>query len=125
MRRPTPYELGSTVHWIWFHLFRIIRHSCYYYDIWYVNGSALRLISVIDCYYPVAFDALLLVCGLKNIFAFGFSYGVINWIQLDTFQGAFGAMVGIQCGVMLFAVPLYYYGKQIRHASGTWRVISW
>jgi hypothetical protein len=81
--------------------------------------------SVIDCYYPVAFDALLIVNGVKNMFAFGFSYGVIPWIQRSGYEQAFGEMVVIQTGVMLFAIPLYIYGKQLRHISAGWKVISW
>jgi hypothetical protein len=81
--------------------------------------------SVIDCYRPVAFEALLLVNGLKNIFAFGFSYGVIPWVTRSGFKGAFGEMVVVQTGVMLFAVPLFLYGKKLRHISGGWKVISW
>jgi len=81
---------------------------------------------VIDSYYPVAFEALLLVNGLKNMFAFGFSYGVIPWLTRSGFQAAFGEMAGIQTGVMLFAIlPLNLYGKQIRHKSAGWKVISW
>ena len=68
---------------------------------------------------------MLLVNGLKNIFAFGFSYGVIPWIQRDGYGSAFGAMVGIQCGVMLFALPLWFFGKKIRHQSSQWKLISW
>jgi len=81
--------------------------------------------EVIDCYYPVAFEALLLVCGLKNIFAFGFSYGVVPWIIRSGYEGAFGEMVAIQCGVMLLSVPLWYYGKKLRQISAKWKVISW
>jgi hypothetical protein len=81
--------------------------------------------SVIDSYYPVAFEALLLVNGLKNIFAFGFSYGVVPWITRSGFQGAFGEMIAVQTGVMLFAVPLFLYGKKLRHISAGWKVISW
>lgn len=80
---------------------------------------------VIDSYYPVAFEALLLVNGLKNMFAFGFSYGVIPWVTRSGFQTAFGEMVAIQTGVMLLAIPLFLYGKQIRHKSAGWKVISW
>lgn len=83
------------------------------------------LIPVIDCYFLVSYEALLMVNGLKNIFGFGFSYAVVPWITLQGFQGAFGTMVGIQCGVMLFAIPLYLYGKKIRHASASWKLISW
>ena len=44
---------------------------------------------VIDSYYPMAFEALLLVNGLKNVFAFGFSYGVVPWIIHSGYQDAF------------------------------------
>ena len=80
---------------------------------------------VIDSYYPVAFEALLMVCGLKNIFAFGFSYGVVPWIIRSGYEGAFGEMVAIQCGVMLLGLPLWYYGKRLRHISASWKLISW
>lgn len=79
----------------------------------------------IDSYYLVAFEALLLINGLKNMFAFGFQYGVIPWIIKSGYEAAFGEMVGIQTGVMLLAIPLYYYGKQLRHKSAGWKVISW
>jgi len=78
-----------------------------------------------DSYFLVSYEALLMVNGLKNIFGFGFSYAVVPWITLSGFQGAFGTMVGIQCGIMLFAIPLYLYGKRIRHASASWKLISW
>jgi len=81
--------------------------------------------SAIDCYYLVAFETLLLICGLKNAFAFGFSYGIVPWIARAGYQGAFGEMVAIQTGVMLLALPLWFWGKHFRHKSGAWRVVCW
>ena len=78
---------------------------------------------VLDAYLPVGYEAVLLANALKQIFAFGFSYGVIPWVTLDGYGGAFGAMTGIQIGLMLFGLPLWYYGKQIRHKSGSWKII--
>jgi hypothetical protein len=78
---------------------------------------------VLDTYLPIGYEAILLVNALKQIFAFGFSYGVIPWVTLDGFPGAFGAMAGIQIGLMLFGLPLWYYGKRIRHKSGGWKII--
>jgi hypothetical protein len=83
----------------------------------FVNGV------VLDAYLPVGYDALLLANALKQIFAFGFSYGVVPWVTLDGFNGAFGAMAGIQCGLVLFGIPLYIYGKRLRHMSGGWKII--
>lgn len=86
-------------------------------------STYLRL--VVDSYYPIASEGLLLSSGLKNVFAFGFSYGIVPWVARNGFGGAFSIMVGIQCGVVLFGLPLWYYGKRIRHASAKWKVISW
>jgi hypothetical protein len=80
---------------------------------------------VVDAYLPVAFEALLLINAFKQIFAFGFAYGIVPWVTLDGYQGAFGAMAGIQFALMLFGLPLYYYGKQIRHESASWKIISY
>jgi hypothetical protein len=79
---------------------------------------------VIDSYHPVAFEVLLLVNGLKQIFAFGFVYGIVPWVKLNGYQNVFGAIVGINCGIVLLtAVPLYFYGKTLRHKSAGWKVI--
>jgi hypothetical protein len=83
----------------------------------------LVLTLVLDSYLPVGFESLVLVNALKQIFAFGFAYGIVPWVTLDGYGGAFGAMAGLQFGVLLLAVPLWYYGKQIRHKSGGWKVI--
>jgi hypothetical protein len=74
----------------------------------------------------VAAEALLLINGLKTVsFGFGFSYGVIPWVDGSGFQRAFGTMVGINCGIMLLGVPLWYFGKQIRNKTAEWKVIAW
>lgn len=78
---------------------------------------------VLDAYLPVAYEALLLVNAFKQIFAFGFSYGIVPWVLLDGFEGAFGAMAGIHFAIMLLAAPLWYYGKQIRHKSSAWKLV--
>jgi hypothetical protein len=83
------------------------------------------LILVVDSYYPIASEGLLLASGLKNVFAFGFSYGIVPWVARNGFGGAFSIMVGIQSGVVLLGLPLWYFGKRIRHASAAWKVISW
>jgi hypothetical protein len=67
----------------------------------------------------------LLIVGLKNIFGFGFGYAVYPWIARSGFSGFFGALAGIQFGVVLLGLPLYLWGKQIRHATSKWRLIIW
>jgi hypothetical protein len=92
----------------------------------YSNFSFTRRPNVVvDSYYPIASECLLVASGLKNVFAFGFSYGIVPWVNRNGFGGAFSIMVGIQSGVLLLALPLCYYGKRIRHASASWKLISW
>jgi len=84
------------------------------------------LIVVIDSYLPVAGEALLLINGLKTIsLGFGFSYGVIPWVSGSGYQSAFGTMAGINSGIMLLGVPLYYFGRTIRRKTANWKVIAW
>ena len=84
------------------------------------------LTLVIDSYLPVAGEALLLINGLKTVsFGFGFSYGVTPWVRGSGFARAFGTMVGINAAIILLGVPLYYFGKTIRHKSAMWKVIAW
>ena len=85
--------------------------------------SETFLTLVLDSYLPVGYEAILLVNAFKQIFAFGFSYGVIPWVTLDGYAGAFGAMAGIQVGLMLLGLPLWLYGKKLRHISGAWKII--
>jgi hypothetical protein len=38
------------------------------------------LITVVDAYLPVVPEALLLVNAFKQLFAFGFAYGIVPWM---------------------------------------------
>ena len=91
----------------------------------YRTAPSSILILVVDTYAPIAPEMLLLVSGLKQIFAFGLSFGVVPWISKEGYTGAFGEMAGIQAGIMLFGLPLWYYGKQIRYKSADWKLILW
>ncbi|OAL31295.1 hypothetical protein AYO20_08205 [Fonsecaea nubica] len=88
--------------------------------------TGVGLIYVIDSYYSVAPEAVLLVNGLKSIFAFGFSYAIVPWITLSGYAKAFGAMGGIVLAIELCAIPFLIWGKEIRHwTSNNLRVVSW
>lgn len=103
---------------------------------------------VMDSYFPVAADALLVVNGLKNVVGFGFSYGVVPWITESGYQKVnsvsnhsisslcgnvltrhlqvFGAMTGIFLGILALAIPLCIFGRATRHyTSSQWKIIWW
>jgi hypothetical protein len=117
--------MAVAIYRVWFDFLWCRRDSHYYINILYRPSVFLTNDLVVDSYFPVAFEMLLLSSGLKNVFAFGFAYGVVPWIAKSGYSGAFGEMAAIQVGVMLFGLPLWYWGKQIRHASASWKVVCW
>lgn len=80
---------------------------------------------VVDCYFPLAPDLMLLIIGLKNVFGFGFAYAIIPWISDWGYSGAFGTTAAIYFFVVLLGFPLWYWGKKIRHATAKWKIIMW
>lgn len=41
---------------------------------------------VMDMYFPITADVLLVVNGLKNVVAFGFSYGIVPWMNASGYR---------------------------------------
>lgn len=83
----------------------------------------ITMTYVSDLYLPIAPDALLLVNGLKNIVAFGFLYGIVDWYLAGPIQ-CFGAQAGIFAAVIVLGgIPLALFGAKIRHATAKWRII--
>jgi hypothetical protein len=76
-----------------------------------------------DSYAPLAPELTLVIVGLKNIFGFGFGYGIIPWIKRSGYDGAFGALAGIQVAVVVLGMPLMYWGKKVRHITSKWRIV--
>jgi hypothetical protein len=44
---------------------------------------------------------------------------------MDGYLNAYGAMAGISGAVLLMWIPLYFWGKAIRHATWHWPVLSY
>lgn len=72
---------------------------------------------------PVAPDALLLINGLKNIVAFGFLHGVSGWVASAGYINAFGTQAGVYVAILALAIPLFFFGERIRHATSLWKIV--
>jgi hypothetical protein len=59
---------------------------------------------------------------LKNIFGFGFGYAVVPWINRSGVTVFFGSLAGMLFGSVLLGLPLWYWGKEIRHATAKWKL---
>lgn len=56
--------------------------------------------------------------------AFGFllSFYTNPWIEASGYMNAYGAMAGIAAFIILLWVPLYVWGKKIRHLTWNWKI---
>jgi hypothetical protein len=89
-----------------------------------VQGTNVCLVYVIDAYRPVAGEITLAVMGFKSLFGFLLSFYTNTWVAQSGYQDAYGVMAAISAGVILMWVPLYFFGKRVRHATWSWPLIS-
>jgi hypothetical protein len=78
---------------------------------------------VIDCYHPISAEMMFVIIGIKNVLAFAFSYSIVPWVTRTGYKSAFCTMAGIQVFIVLWALPLWYFGKRIRQFTGSWKLI--
>jgi hypothetical protein len=107
------------------------------------QATNICLVYVIDAYRPVAGEVTLAVMGFKcecctsllrrwgdgtnsdpACFGFLLSFETNPWINKSGYQDAYGAMAGISAAILILWVPLYVWGKKIRHVTWTWQTLS-
>ncbi|KAK4168551.1 major facilitator superfamily domain-containing protein [Cladorrhinum sp. PSN259] len=90
-----------------------------------VQGTNVALVYVIDAYRPVAGEVTLAVMGFKSLFGFLLSFYTNTWVSESGYLNAYGVMAAISAVILLGWIPLYFWGKRIRHASWSWPVVSY
>ena len=90
-----------------------------------VQGTNVCLVYVIDAYRPVAGEVTLAVMGFKSLFGFLLSFYTNTWVAEAGYLSAYGTMAAISAVVLMGWIPLYLWGKQIRHVTWRWRVVSY
>jgi len=61
---------------------------------------------------------------IQALFGFLLAFETNPWINESGYQNAYGAMAGISAGVLILWVPLYFWGKRIRHRTWKWPIMS-
>jgi len=79
----------------------------------------------VDCYKPIAGEAIVSILAYKGIIGFGLSFGTNLWIGNQGYQNSFGEMAAISAFFMLLSVPFAIWGGALRQASFRWRVTRW
>lgn len=109
-----------------------------------VQATNIVLVYVIDAYRPVAGEVTLAVMGFKckcshlrilldpkltkiHVALFGFllSFYTNPWVDQSGYLNAYGAMAGISAAVLILWTVLYVWGRNIRHVTWSWPVISY
>ncbi|KAK0667583.1 putative transporter [Cercophora samala] len=90
-----------------------------------VQGTNVALVYVIDAYRPVAGEITLAVMGFKSLFGFLLSFYTNTWVQQAGYLNAYGTMAAISAAVLVCWIPLYFWGKTIRHVTWGWPVIAY
>ncbi|KAJ4252321.1 hypothetical protein NW762_010919 [Fusarium torreyae] len=94
-----------------------------------VQATNISLVYTIDGYRPVTGELAVTQHAFKSAFGFLLSFYTNPWIDESGYDKAFAAMAGISGSILLMWVPMYIWGRQIRHASWTWpiikRVVHW
>ncbi|KAI0125973.1 major facilitator superfamily domain-containing protein [Xylariales sp. AK1849] len=88
------------------------------------QGTNVCLVYVIDAYRPIAGEVTLAIMGFKSLFGFLLSFYTNPWIDQVGYLQAYGTMAGIAAFVLILWVPLYIWGKAIRHATWHWPILS-
>ncbi|TGJ85875.1 hypothetical protein E0Z10_g2863 [Xylaria hypoxylon] len=89
------------------------------------QATNICLVYVIDSYRPIAGEVTLTVLGFKSLFGFLLSFYTNPWVEQVGYQNAFGTMAAIAAGVLLFWIPLYFWGSSLRHRTWRWKLISY
>ncbi|KAL2849854.1 major facilitator superfamily domain-containing protein [Aspergillus pseudoustus] len=92
-----------------------------------LSSSAAIGISVvytIDSYRPIAGEVVVSQVALKSIITFLMSFYANPWVEKDGYAGAFGAMAGFTFFILVLWIPMYIWGKKIRHTTLKWHIMK-
>ncbi|KAJ9603637.1 hypothetical protein H2200_011823 [Cladophialophora chaetospira] len=76
--------------------------------------SSFTIAYVVDCNRPIAGETVTALTAVKNTFAFGFSFAVFPWLNLNGYLQVSGWMTLIEGVLFLLAIPMYIYGPRFR-----------
>ncbi|KAK1009776.1 hypothetical protein LTR54_005572 [Friedmanniomyces endolithicus] len=75
--------------------------------------SNIAVTFAVDCYQLHAGEALVIVFVIRNIIALVCSFYTNEWIGKDGLQAVTGTMAGLEWTLLLVAVPIYLFSRQI------------
>ncbi|KAJ5887744.1 major facilitator superfamily domain-containing protein [Penicillium taxi] len=77
-------------------------------------GTTGVVTYVVDCHREKAGEAFATMSFIKNMFAFGLSFYINDWIDTQGVRNCFFTIGGITMFCALTTIPMYIYGKKAR-----------
>lgn len=105
------------VHPAAYHWFTYVWALAAYYFC-FVGANIVAITYLLDSYPARAGPLLIIVCAFRGVISFGVTFGITPFIESNGYDGAFNTFGGLTGGLGLIAVPLYFFGKQIRVKLG-------
>lgn len=78
-------------------------------------GSTTAITYAVDSYKMFAAESLVTLNLSKNVFGFAFSFFVPSFLENSGSKTLFVTFGGVEVFICLWGIPLYIYGKRIRH----------
>jgi hypothetical protein len=73
--------------------------------------------QLIDSYAQLASDCFVMICILRAIIPFIWTFFAAQWIERSGFLVPFGTFTGILGGFALLTIPIIFWGKRMRIAT--------
>ncbi|RAO72960.1 uncharacterized protein BHQ10_008972 [Talaromyces amestolkiae] len=90
--------------------------AAYYFA--FVGANIAAVTYLLDSYPARAGPLLVIVCAFRGIISFGTSYGTAPFIASHGYDGTFGTFGALTAAMGLLGIPIYIWGKKIRHVTG-------
>jgi hypothetical protein len=72
---------------------------------------------VVDSHRREAVEAYAMMSFTKNVFAFGMSFYVNDWIATQGVRNSFFVIGGITMAISMATIPMYVFGKRARSCA--------
>ncbi|KAJ5669922.1 uncharacterized protein N7477_005285 [Penicillium maclennaniae] len=82
--------------------------------------SNVAVTYALDCYKPVTGEALVIIFVIRNTIGMLLSLYAADWIERQGTASVFGEMTAIQVVSILFAIPLYFWGRSLRSFTSSY-----
>lgn len=89
-----------------------------------IQATTVSFVYCVDSYRPIAGEVEVTQLGVKALFGFLLSFYTNPWIDKEGYSLAFGEMSILAFVLIGCGIPLFWFGRRIRHASLKWRVVS-